>query len=60
MGFLEAHEKRLERRYENDTENAFQSKFNTQSQKSKKGERKFNERKQMENNGKYPPCGICK
>ena len=42
MGSLEAHEKRLERRYENNTENAFQSKIKTQSQKSKKDRRKFN------------------
>ncbi|XP_022843422.1 uncharacterized protein LOC111366977 [Olea europaea var. sylvestris] len=35
MGSLEAHEKRLERRYEMEIENAFQSKLNMRFQKSK-------------------------
>ncbi|KAJ0098402.1 hypothetical protein Patl1_20008 [Pistacia atlantica] len=40
MGSLEAHEKRLNRRHENTTENAFPSKTNTRSQKLKESGRK--------------------
>ena len=47
MVSLEAHEKRLERHYENDTKNAFQSKINTQSQKSKKGGRNVMEKNRL-------------
>ena len=55
-------------RFENDIENAFQSKINTQSQKSKECGRKLSENlgnkenqgKQTQNNSKFPPCGICK
>ena len=59
MGSLEAHEKRLERRFESDTENAFQSKTKIQSQKFNKGGRKIIEEKEKNKNGKYPPCNIC-
>ena len=60
MGSLKANEKKLERRYENDIENSFQSKIKMQSQKSKKSGRKFKGEKHIDNNSEYPPCGICK
>ncbi|XP_062074885.1 uncharacterized protein LOC133778885 [Humulus lupulus] len=68
MGSLEAYESRRERHSENSTEDAFQSKINLRSQKSKADGRKslenFKSRsyqeKQKENNDKYSPCDICK
>ena len=68
MGLLKAHEQRLEMRYEIDTDNAFQSKVNIQSQKFKENGRKFkensrnrgNQGKQVDNNSKNSRCGICK
>ncbi|XP_060969786.1 uncharacterized protein LOC115696447 [Cannabis sativa] len=59
MGFLEAYESRRERHKKSEAENAFQSKINLRSQKSKADSKKTQE-KQKENNNKYPPCGICK
>ncbi|KAL5556508.1 hypothetical protein UlMin_038744 [Ulmus minor] len=58
-------EKRINRRNENTTENAFPSKINMQSQKSKVGGRKTQENfknknqvKYFENKSNLPPCGI--
>ncbi|XP_022887734.1 uncharacterized protein LOC111403452 [Olea europaea var. sylvestris] len=68
MGSLEAHEKRLERRYEMEIENGFQSKLNMRFQKSKEGGRKFKENsknkeiqgKEVDKSDKYSSCSICK
>ena len=68
MSSLEAHEKRLESPFKNDIENAFQSKINKRSQKSKEDGgksienpgNKENQEKQTKNNGKFPLCAYAK
>ncbi|XP_062085823.1 uncharacterized protein LOC133791932 [Humulus lupulus] len=62
IGSLEAYESRREKHSENSTENAFQSKINSQSKKFKADGRKSQENLknknhlEKQNNDKYPPC----